>query len=566
MAEQSRGVRWQVVLPTLVIAALVWRSIPYQFVAVWAVAVLLSRELRSHALSRLAVEHSSPLPQRLARATGWTALVGVCRGAAALFIGHGDVALDAVLTMILVSWGAGAVHTSATVKAAHRAYVLPVYVPTCIMWLSAQTWLGASVAALVLALLVMQLRQAKRAEQDFVVTTRTSLKNELLEECLASERQELASARDAAVRASLDKSRFLATASHDLQQPLQALALNSGELTRMALPAEAKTLAVEMTQCVEHLRSLLGDLLEVSKIDAGAVVAQPRNVRLNLLVSAVAASFRAAASSKGIGLTVDCPAELNVVSDPDLLRRMLFNLVDNAVKFTSSGSVVIKAEEHHGTVELSISDTGLGIGEQDQALIFEDLVQLNRTGDEQPAGHGLGLGIVRRAARLLGTQVGVESKLGSGSTFRWMMVSSPFEIAEGQGIDLVAALDGRRVILLDDDPMVRGAYANSLSKLGAIPHLASTIEQSLAFAPVADVALVDLRLANGEDGFDAISQLRALRPALPVVMLTGDMGTSVSSRALLHDITLLRKPIDVATLSRALSNAIDGVADVGSTH
>ena len=557
VAQHAAIVRWQVMLTALIIAGIAWISVPPVFVVAWTLAVAASIELRARALMRLVDERSRPVPDRLRSAVGWTALAGACRGSAALFIGSIDVSYEPVLLLILISWGAGSVSTLSPLKGAHAAYAGFIYVPTALMWLSSGTRLGAGIALLVSLFFIVQIRMARRVEQKFVEAASSRLDNEYLSACLASERAELARARDAAVQANLAKSRFLAAASHDLRQPLQALTLSSGEMARLPVPPEAKTLAYEMADCVEQLRSMLDALLDVSKMDAGVVVAQPRRLRVDVLVRAVAASFRAAAAQRGIELVIDCPNDIGVISDPDLLQRMLANLIDNGIKFTDRGQVRVQVAASAEWVDFSVSDSGRGIAPEQQSIVFEDLVQLAQGGaGGRPPGHGLGLGIVRRAAGLLGTQVTLESEVGVGTAFRWRMARAPAAEVDTESIDSDWSLAERRVILLDDDAMVRGAYVNSLARVGAVPCPAATIAEALGHAANADVGLVDWRLAEGGDGFDAIEQLRALRPALPVVMVTADTGPAIAALALRHGVTLLRKPVSAATLGRALAEAI----------
>lgn len=167
---------------------------------------------------------------------------------------------------------------------------------------------------------------------------------------------------------------------------------------------------------------------------------------------------------------------------------------------------------------------------------------------------------MRRAATLLGTQVTLKSELGVGTTFRWRMARAPTAQADTASIDSDWSLVERRVILLDDDAMVRGAYVNSLARVGAVPCPAATIAEALRHAAGADVGLVDWRLAEAGDGFDAIEQLRALRPTLPLVMVTADTGPAIAALAQRHGVTLLRKPVSAATLGRALAEAIDAAS------
>ena len=558
IADQAVGLRWQIILTALIVAAIVWRTVPLAAILAWLAAVILSREVRARALMRMVRDRATPIAARLRSTVRWNLLIGACNGSASLFMLPLDTTLKAVLTMILVSWGAGAVSTSSTVMRAFIAYASLLFVPTALVWLLAGPWLGWGIAALVLMFFGVQIRFARRNLETFEESFRIRLENQTLARSLAAERTELARARDAAVQANREKSRFLAAASHDLRQPLQALTLNSGELGRLPLASDALSIAGEIGTSVEYLRSMLDTLLDLSKLDAGVVVAQPRRVRLDVLASAVAASFRAAAAARGLELRSRCPAGIAVHADPDLLRRMLSNLVDNAIKFTPSGTVDIDVTADEREVEIAVRDSGPGIANEHHGLIFEDLVQLPGDDKSRPQGHGLGLGIVRRAAALLNVKVTVDSAPGRGATFRWRVPRAAAEDSAAAQESSDWSLAGRRVIVLDDDAMVRGAYANALAGTGASARTAATIADALALADDADVALVDWRLAEDADGFVAIERLRERHPGLPVVMVTADTGLTIAEAARQQQVALLRKPVDVATLGRALATAIAG--------
>jgi signal transduction histidine kinase/CheY-like chemotaxis protein len=573
VAEQAVGLRWQILLTAVVVAAIVWRDVPAPWVLGWFAAVIASREWRAAALARMAADRARPIAERLRATVQWNVLIGACNGSAALFMARLDPTLDAVLTMILVSWGAGAVSTSATVMPAFLAYAALLFVPTAAMWLAAGGWLGWGVGALVLMFFGVQTRFARRNLETFEESFGIRAENQALATSLEFERAQLAIARDQAVRANNDKSRFLAGASHDLRQPLQAMALNVGALRHVAMAPEARAIVEVVDASLEQLRAMLDALLDVSKLDAGVVVAQPQRVQIDRLLTAVMASFGAAASARGVGLRADCPPGLEVRTDPDLLRRMLANLVDNAIKFSPAGGQVevrVRTREAPDAskeeVELTVQDSGPGIAPENHRLVFEDLVQLQAQGSgaAPAAGHGLGLGIVRRMAELLGVPVELESSLGAGACFRLRLPLAPAVGAdglEGDGATAPWSLAGRCVLVLEDDPMVRGAYLNALGAMGCRVLSAATLDEALGQVGEPDAVVVDCRLGGGVSGFDAAERLRARRsaePALPIVMVTADTDPAVVEAARRQALPLLRKPVDDRGLGRALAAAIEG--------
>lgn len=559
VAEQAVGLRWQILLTATIVTAIVWQSVPAPVVLGWFAAVIASRELRAAALARMAANRQRPIAARLRATVRWNVLIGACNGSAALFMAWLEPSLDAVLTMILVSWGAGAVSTSATIMRAFLAYASLLFVPTALMWSVSGTWLGLGVAALVLMFFGVQIRFAKGNLQTFEESFRIRLENEALASSLEYQRAQLAQARDVAVKANQDKSRFLAAASHDLRQPLQAMALNIGALRHLPMGQEAKQVSEVVDGSLEQLCSMLDALLDVSKLDAGVVVAQPRRVQLDRLVAAVMGSFGAAAASRQLKLQWHCPSEIAVHSDPDLLRRILANLVDNAIKFTpAGGQVELQVVAHERDVELMVHDTGPGIAPENHQLIFEDLVRLGANGPAGVGGHGLGLGIVRRMADLLNVAITVESAAGAGSAFRLRLPLADSTQAAVDASEPTWSLAGRRVLVLDDDSMVRGAYVNALAAMGCRAMAAATLDEATLQLSGAgcDAAVVDFHLGGGIEGLEAIERLRALRPSLPMVMVSADKDDAVVSAARRHALALLRKPVDAPTLGRAISAAI----------
>jgi two-component system, sensor histidine kinase len=563
IAEQAVGLRWQIALTAVVISAIAWQSIPTPFVILWFAAVIASREWRAAALHRMSKDRSTAIESRLAATVRWNMLIGVCNGSAALFMAWLDPTLDAVLTMILVSWGAGAVSTSSPVMRAFIAYAALLFVPTALMWLFAGGWLGWGIAALVLMFFGVQIRFARHNQKTFEESFRMRMENEALARSLEAERAHLAVARDVAVNANRDKSRFLAAASHDLRQPLQAMALNVGALRHLPLEPDARSIADVVDSSLEQLRSMLDALLDVSKLDAGVIAPERRRVQVDRLVAAVAGAFSAAAADRRVTLSSAAPDNVAVETDPDLLRRMLANLLDNAIKFTPPGGTVeLRADLQGKEIDIQVRDSGPGIAPENHRLIFEDLVQLERHDVTSVRGHGLGLGIVRRLGEVLGVAIHLDSASGAGACFRLRLPiaeASPLEPHESGPQWSIA---GRRVLVLDDDSMVRGAYVNALAAMGCMALPAATLDEAIsqltrgASDAAPDAAVVDHRLGNDANGFDAICALRRVIAGLPVVMVSADTHSAVIDAARRQGIPLLRKPVDGATLGRTLWSAM----------
>ena len=567
VAEQAVALRWEILLTALTVFAVCWRDVPWPWLVLWLVVVIVLRELRAAALMRMvAARGVTPISLRIRRTVLWNLALGAANGSSALFMWQLDPTLDAVLTMILVSWGAGAVSTSATIFPAFIGYAGWHYLPTALVWASTQTWLGTGVAVLVIMFFGVQIRFAKRNLRTFEESFGIRLENSELARRLAAERSELALARDAAVRADQAKSQFLAAASHDLRQPLQAMSLNTGELFRLQVNPGAALIARDIGASIEDLRNMLDGLLEVSKLDAGVVRPHPRAVRLDRLLEGVCQSFRPAADARGLTVQWQCAPELAVQTDPELLRRILANLIDNGLKFTLSGGVRALAFADGSAVFIEVCDSGPGIADEDLERVFEDLVQLGNPERNRMHGHGLGLGIVRRLASLLDGTLDLDSEVGRGSTFRLRLAGRMLSMGpDANWSSSPCRLDGYRVLVLDDDARVRAACARVLAGLNAEVRVAGDLECALATLQdwACDVAVVDFRLGPGADGSMALRQIQALRPALPVIMVTADSSDDLLGPLKQAGVRVLFKPVSDVVLAHALRSACPVPRDDG---
>lgn len=228
---------------------------------------------------------------------------------------------------------------------------------------------------------------------------------------------ELRQAKEQAEQANLGKSKFLAAASHDLRQPIQAMFYFTQALA-LRLPDErSRGVLADLDRSLLVLKGLLDSLLDVSKLDAGAVTVERRDFPVNELLDRISAEFSPAAEQKGLHLTV-MPSHAWVNSDPTLLGRVLQNLVANAVRYTEQGKVLVGCRRYRDSLSIEVWDTGMGIPEDRLNDIFEEFTQLDQGKHERGQGLGLGLAIVRRLCRLLDHQVTVGSRLGMGSHFK----------------------------------------------------------------------------------------------------------------------------------------------------
>ncbi|HEX5789006.1 MAG TPA: ATP-binding protein [Woeseiaceae bacterium] len=378
--------------------------------------------------------------------------------------------------------------------------------------------------------------------------------------------RELREARTMAERAQKANSAFLAAASHDLRQPVQALRLLAGALRRTVKEPLALEMVANQQESLEGMTNLLNSLLDVSRLDAGALQPNVREFPLQDLLDRFASEWTRQARHKQLALTVEpCPA--SVRSDPDLLAEILQNFVSNAVRYTQQGAVRIAAAETGDTVDISVIDTGIGIAPDQLENIFREFYQV-RTPARKREGFGLGLAITHRLADLLGHGVAVTSVPGEGSTFTVRVPRSGNAVRTGRGRERAAALAPAAavVLLIEDDATVAAGWQLLLRAAGYRTALADSAAGAEAVAAGLDepprLIISDYHLAEGSNGVDAVTRVRStLGVAVPAYVVTGDTSKILEAVAGLENSRVMNKPVEPEELLRLAGETLaSGVA------
>lgn len=374
------------------------------------------------------------------------------------------------------------------------------------------------------------------------------------------------------VAANAAKGHFLAAASHDLRQPVAAVGLLSGLLSERLKGSVLQDMTARLCDAVRSLERLLGGLLDLSRLEAGAIRPHWQAVCLNDMLQRIATHEVDAAQLKGLTLRVHATRAV-VRSDPVLLEQMVRNLIGNAVRHTRAGGVLIGVRPRGERLSIEVWDTGCGIAPEDQQRIFQDFVQLTNPERNQAKGLGLGLAIVQRASRLLDHPVTLRSRLGRGSCFSIEVpvareghvqrsapagdtIAGALAPAHGQGQE--QPLDERHIVVLDDDAVVRHALTERLKAWGAFVSPVDSLEaldELLERVMSIDVLVTDHRLSDG-DGFQAIALARERHPDLPAVMITGDTAASHLQSLSRSDVPVLHKPFQADALLAALTRPL----------
>jgi PAS domain S-box-containing protein len=369
--------------------------------------------------------------------------------------------------------------------------------------------------------------------------------------------KELRDARAAADRANLSKSRFLATASHDLRQPLQVLSLLNGTLRRMVDGADASEVLEQQDQALGAMSRLLNALLDISKLESGAIRPDITDFKVAQLFAELRLEFAGLAADKGLELVVDA-ADVRARSDRTLLAQALKNLLANAIKYTSAGTVRLRAISQPHAVRIEVSDTGRGIAPEHLPFVFDEFYQVGVATNTSRDGYGLGLSIVQRVVSLLDVRIEVTSRLGEGSTFTLEIPASdaagdeaekhhdrkPAAVARGGG--------ARHLLLVEDDPGVRNATRLFLKGEGYRVSTAAAFEEALLMFeqhPDIEMVISDYHLEGGKTGAHVIAAARTrFGPGFPAILVTGDTTPAMAGLQRDDRLRLTSKPVNAGDL------------------
>ncbi|MGE5477975.1 MAG: PAS domain S-box protein [Bacteroidales bacterium] len=375
---------------------------------------------------------------------------------------------------------------------------------------------------------------------------------------------ELFKAKEAAEEANVAKTRFLAAASHDLRQPMQALGMFVAVLAGRPMDAAQETLVSRIQDSVTALEGLLNSLLDVSKLEAGLVVPHQSEFPVAGMMERLAAEFEPLCAAAGLQLTV-VPTRAVVHSDPALLERILRNLLNNAVRYTKTGRVLFGCRRQGRKLLFQVWDTGIGIPQGEIRNIFREFHQVGNLGRDRRQGLGLGLAIVERLAELLDHSIDVRSQEGQGSVFSVQVplaTRAPSAVAPCQ-LQLGLARKGAGILVIDDEPDVRDSLGLLLESWGHTVLSASSAEDALrrlqGWGRVPDLILADYRLQNGDTGGQAIARVEVhLRPIakIPAIILTGDTAPERLQQAQALGHGLLHKPVQPEALRRMIDDAL----------
>ncbi|HEY8607770.1 MAG TPA: hybrid sensor histidine kinase/response regulator [Noviherbaspirillum sp.] len=558
LARQGTRVPVPVFLAAVLIASIAAPYVPTAAWVLWLALVACVLTVRWVVLGRLPGWNGYSEQRRLHIAVLLSAANGSTHALSLAFFPELSGFERAIQSFLLIGLCAGSVATTAGYRPVFVAYLLPTLGTLTVLWAvlpvadSRGWWVNESVALVTALFGMVLLALAKDAHRLF----RESFEIRLQQAAL---NRQLQAALELAESASRAKTRFLASASHDLRQPVHTLSLFAAALEMRPLDDRSREISSHINTALEVLAAQLDSLLDISKLDAGVVQAMPEPVALGRLLDRIREECAPDARRKGLALAVDCPPDLRARTDPVLFERIVRNLVGNAIKYTQAGDVRVEAYLQAQQVVLTVSDTGPGIAAAEQARVFEEFYQLENPERDRTKGLGLGLAIVRRLVDLLGIRMEMVSQPGAGTQF-FLLLPECAEAAAARPPSAPVTLPPAiiHVLVVDDEAAIREGMRILLEGMGARVCLADSSAGALALARDTrpDLVLADLRLRGGDSGIRAVQEVRSLYPDAAAVLISGDTAPDRLQEAEDAGILLLHKPVPAELLKRVIAEAV----------
>jgi PAS domain S-box-containing protein len=394
-------------------------------------------------------------------------------------------------------------------------------------------------------------------------TDRKRIQSELLAARAASDQ-----AREMVVRASQAKSRFLATASHGLRQPLQTLAMLNGALRRKVSEPDAVEALAQQEEAIGAMARLLNACLDISKLESGAIKPEPADFALATLFEEMRQEFNEIAAGKGLKFEIE-QSPACVHSDASLVEALLRNLVSNAIKYTCRGRVALRCVlAPDSMVRLEVLDTGIGIPADELSSIYDEFYKGGVCPNSSLGGYGLGLSIVQRITKLLTLTLEVRSRVGEGSSFSFLLPSAigkipVLHLPSSASAAVRMSPDKRetpRVLLVSDDPAVRDATRMLLKVEGYRVTAVASLREALEVAPDGvDLLVTDYHLCDGATGTQVIAAVReALGVPLKSLLITGDTSTAIRELARDPNLRIASDPLRVEEMLTLLRGLMAG--------
>lgn len=564
--EHFSRTTWSMLLGALILCLVLRDQVPPAAMASWLLLVVLNQGWRG--LLARAWRRAQP---GLGAAPRWgrywaagSTVAGALWGIASVAMFPASSAHQALLIACLFGVVLGGLNLTAVYKPSFYGFALPALLPLIVRIALEADPVHLDIAAVMLVVLAFILGFGHRLNDVLTHALAMRYENTDLIAELKDQTRAAHSARAAAEAANRGKSQLLAAASHDLRQPLHALALFSAALAARTRGTDLASLVANVERSTASLDAQFGQLLDLSRLEANAFAPECARVALQPLFARMRDEFAAQASARGLDLRF-AATELAVVSDPALLARILRNLIGNALRYTRTGGVIVGARRCRGHVGIDVFDTGPGISAVNRERIFDEFFQIDALAHPPQGGRGSGLGlaIVKRFADLLGHEVSLASRVGRGARFRVTCeradgLRPPSRRALVARTVASPTLAGALVAVIDDDESaiegMRALFGAWGARVAGGTHAGAVLDALGALETYPDLIVADLRLSDSETGVSAIARLRdELGASIPAMIVSGDVSAKAMRDAHGAGLTLLAKPVDATALHVAAS-------------
>lgn len=474
------------------------------------------------------------------------------------------------LTLLILGLCSGSVVNNAGLRSGFVCFSIPVLATTVMFWLVTDFNSLPNGLDLLMAILIgfygvvldeMSKNTHKIFRETFALRFEDRIQKSLLREAL----------KDAEI-ANKTKTRFLAAASHDLRQPLHTISLVSAALDLQDLKRETKNLVNLLNRVSSTLSRQLNDLLDISKLDAGIISVNLQSIDVNTVLMNIASEFELEIKEKNLKQKLELYSKNEILVDPELMYRLLRNLVHNAIKFTENGRITLKSYDEGAFVFVEVIDTGCGVDIAFQEEIFREFYQVNNEGRDRTKGFGLGLSIVARLTKLLNIEVGIDSSLNEGSNFHLKIPSNiEHNNSSIQNLNLkpnaIREKFSLNVLMIEDDELVKEAGKYLLEQLGCTCYEAISTQKAQYIASINNIDLIiaDFRLGNFDNGVMAIESINQ-HGEIPSVLVTGDTAPDLLREIESTGLKVIHKPITFEKLHDLLKNAESIKHSRQSTH
>ncbi|VAX02343.1 hypothetical protein MNBD_ALPHA03-349 [hydrothermal vent metagenome] len=563
LSEKTSSMAWLTLLTVIIISLVLYGNVATWIPALLFFSMTVSIFLRlwHHKIMQKNGVNDNNAGIHLAFFVGFAFIGGSIWGILGLIIPiSSDIFLLVLIATLLCGLVASAVPYLSIYKIAFFAFAIPCIVPFALRCILTQQEIFVAIGILVLLFLLVNLFNSHLTQISVLKSINLEQKNRDLIESLKYEKNSAEESREIADHNNAAKSRYLAAASHDLRQPLNAMGFFVEALQYEKDPVKIQKLITRVSQSTDLLRDLIGSLLDISRIEAGVMEPRQKHFILNDLLTNIVQEYADQANDKGICLDFE-PCLQTVYSDKGMLARILRNLVGNAIQYTDHGFVNISCDRESGSVTIKISDSGRGIAQENTHKIFQEFYRVPSEVSEASLGLGLGLSIVDGLCRLLGHDIKLHSELGVGTAFSIKVPQGDMSLVETTESLNLPEEALAKVIILSDEEQMRQYVSEMMRHWGYIVVACASSEEGQAFLDsedfIPDLIISDIKLKAAAE-FEAVVKIQKnitfkTSHKIPAIIFTEGQEIPQS-----HDFMILQKPVQPAKLRSMASYLVSG--------